>query len=169
MGRDVEVSDEVACSAEDHRCRNIEEFRISLAEKAACGHAPIVKLRRDAASTTTSSRALRKRSNWWSLAPGTQAAWVRPITPGATVVGPYRGIMKAGIQTVSYEALIENLVREIGRLLGKDATYLTDKITFHRVTGRHPNWGADIGAVSPYELSAFQQALESMLALYDLD
>jgi hypothetical protein len=127
-----------------------------------CGHAPIVKLRRDAATTTTSSRALRKRSNWWSLAPGTQAAWV-------TGVGRYRGIMKEGIQTVSYEALIENLVREIGRLLGKDATYLSDKITFHRVTGRHPNCGADIGAVSPYELSAFRQASESMLALYDLD
>ncbi len=33
------------------------------------------------------------------------------------------------------------------------------------VPGQHPNWGADIAAVSPYELSAFRQALESMLAL----
>jgi hypothetical protein len=35
------------------------------------------------------------------------------------------------------------------------------------VLGQHPNWGADIAAVSAYELSAFRQSLESMLALYD--
>jgi hypothetical protein len=36
-------------------------------------------------------------------------------------------------------------------------------------SGQHPNWGADIAAVNSYELSAFRQALESMLALYSLD
>jgi hypothetical protein len=72
-------------------------------------------------------------------------------------------------QSISYDALIDKLVREIGRLLGKDANHLTDKITLHRVADQHPNWGADIGAVSPYDLSAFRQALESMLALYGLN
>jgi hypothetical protein len=68
-------------------------------------------------------------------------------------------------QSISHDALINSLVREIGRLLGKDASHLLDRITLHRVPGQHPNWGADIAAVSPYELSAFRQALESMLAL----
>jgi hypothetical protein len=72
-------------------------------------------------------------------------------------------------QSISYKGLIDKLVREIGRLLGKDANHLTDKITLHRVADPHPNWGADIGAVSPYVLSAFRQALESMLALYELN
>jgi hypothetical protein len=72
-------------------------------------------------------------------------------------------------QSVSHDALIDSLVRETGRLLGKDANHLTDKITLHRVADQHPNWRADIGAVSPYELSAFRQALESMLALYELN
>jgi hypothetical protein len=72
-------------------------------------------------------------------------------------------------QSVFHEALMDSLVREIGRLLGKDAGHLRERITLHRVAGQHPNWGADIGGVSVYELSAFRQALESMLALYDLD
>jgi hypothetical protein len=72
-------------------------------------------------------------------------------------------------QSISYKGLIDKLVREIGRLLGKDANHLTDKITLRRVADQHPNWGADIGAVSPYDLSAFRQALESMLALYELN
>ena len=65
--------------------------------------------------------------------------------------------------------LIDSLVREIGRLLGEDAGHLRDQITLHRVFGQHPNWGADIAGINAYELSAFRQALESMLALYDLD
>ena len=46
------------------------------------------------------------------------------------------------------------MVREIVRLLAKDASYLSDKITLHRVTDRRPNWGADIAADRPYESSA---------------
>jgi hypothetical protein len=63
---------------------------------------------------------------------------------------------------------VDSLVREIGRLLGKEADHLRDRITLHRVSGQHPNWGADIASVSAYELSAFRQALESMLALHEL-
>jgi len=58
---------------------------------------------------------------------------------------------------------------ETGRVLGKDSGDLREKITLHRAVKQHPNRGADIGTDSPYELSAFRQALESMLALYDLD
>jgi hypothetical protein len=69
-------------------------------------------------------------------------------------------------QTISFEALANNLIHEAGRLLGKDAGYLRDRITLHRVSGQHPNWGADIAAVDAYELPAFRQALESMLARF---
>ena len=55
------------------------------------------------------------------------------------------------------------------RLLGKDAGHLRDKITLQRAFEQDSNWGADIGAVSPYERGAFRQAVESMLALYELD
>ncbi len=72
-------------------------------------------------------------------------------------------------QSIAHDALMDSLVREIGWLLGRDAGHLRNLITLHRVPRQHPNWGADIAAVSAYELSAFRQALESMLALYDLD
>jgi hypothetical protein len=77
-------------------------------------------------------------------------------------------LMEEQRQSISYDALIDKLVREIGRLLGKDANHLIDKITLHRVADQHPNC-ADIGAASPYDLNAFRQALESMLALYELN
>jgi hypothetical protein len=44
------------------------------------------------------------------------------------------------------------LIRDMGRLLAKDASYLSDKITLHRIADQRPNWGGDIAAVSPYEL-----------------
>jgi Ser/Thr protein kinase RdoA (MazF antagonist) len=72
-------------------------------------------------------------------------------------------------RSMAHNALVDDLVRETGRLLGKDAAHLRERITLHRAAGRRPNWGADIAAVSAYELSAFRQALESMLALYELD
>ncbi len=45
-------------------------------------------------------------------------------------------------------ALIDSLVRETGRLLGKDAGHLRDKITLHRAFEQDPNWG-DLRADDP--------------------
>jgi hypothetical protein len=67
-------------------------------------------------------------------------------------------LMEEQRQSISYDALIDKLVREIGRLLGKDDNHLIDKITLHRVADQHPNC-ADIGAASPYDLNAFRQAV----------
>ena len=64
---------------------------------------------------------------------------------------------------------LECLLQEIGRLLGKDASYLGVKITILSRKGQQPNWSAEIGVVSTIELSAFRQVLINTRAMYNLD
>lgn len=72
-------------------------------------------------------------------------------------------------QSLALKSLRECLIREIGRLLHKDAYYLAQRIAFISEPDQHPNWTAKIRNVNVRELSACRQALESMRALYDLD
>jgi hypothetical protein len=77
-------------------------------------------------------------------------------------------------QSLARDSLRECLLQEIGRLLGKDAHGLGDKITFVRMKGQ-PNWSAEIDIVSTIQLSAyrqlsaFRQALKNTRAIYNLD
>src|SRR5262249_16249338 len=63
----------------------------------------------------------------------------------AIITRPSMSTERIKRQSVSYDALIDNFVREVGRLLGKSesASYLRDKIALHRTIssaqtgGRH--------------------------------
>jgi hypothetical protein len=72
-------------------------------------------------------------------------------------------------QSLALETLRGCLIREIGRLLHRDAYYLAQRIAFIGEPDQRPNWTARIRNVNVRELSAYRQALESMRALYDLD
>jgi hypothetical protein len=72
-------------------------------------------------------------------------------------------------QSLALESLRGCLIREIGRLLNRDAYYLAQRIAFISEPNQHPNWTAKIRNVTVRELSAYRQALEIMRALYDLD
>jgi hypothetical protein len=77
--------------------------------------------------------------------------------------------MESHRESLSLESLRECLIREIGRLLHRNAYYLAQRIAFISEPDQYPNWTAKIRNVNVRECSAYRQALESMRALYDLD
>jgi hypothetical protein len=71
-------------------------------------------------------------------------------------------------QSLAEASLIEALIQETGRALGRDANFLGVAITIRRRAGE-PNWDADCGIVNPIVVKAFAVALNNVQAQFNLD
>jgi hypothetical protein len=71
-------------------------------------------------------------------------------------------------QRVAKATLLQILIDETGRALGKDAHFLGQKIEIRKRDGE-PNWDANCGIVGPPITKAFAIALNKVQAQYNLD
>ena len=70
-------------------------------------------------------------------------------------------------QSIAQDTLLEILLSQTGKALGKDASYLGDRIEFIRREGA-PNWDATIKIASPPDLKAFAAARKYAQGRYNL-
>ena len=71
-------------------------------------------------------------------------------------------------QRVAEATLLEILIQETGRELGKDANFLGQKIQIRRRDGE-PNWDANCGIAGLPIIKGFATALNTVKAQYNLD
>jgi len=71
-------------------------------------------------------------------------------------------------QSVAEATLLEILLHETSKVLGRDASFLGQQIAFRRREGS-PNWDANCGIAGTTVVKAFGIALQKVQAEYDLD
>jgi len=71
-------------------------------------------------------------------------------------------------QSIAEATLLEILLNETSKVLGKDASFLGKQVALRRREGT-PNWDANCGIAGMMVLRAFGIALQKVQAQYDLD